>query len=189
MNIAFLRAAALSLAALIFAPAAYAETQTFDNPKVGANPLDLCFSWGDGCGKPAADAWCVNNGFDESVSHAVAADIGLATPTRIISNGAVCDQAFCDGIVQVTCSRPDPETEVYNKPKVGNKRMDYCLSWGVDCGAPAANEYCQRRGWVKSIDFVIDENIGDEHPTKILNGGQLCSEEYCDGFKTITCSN
>lgn len=189
MKFALLRAALLSLAALLFAPAAQAETQTFDNPKVGSNPLDFCFSWGDGCGKPAADAWCVNNGFDESVSYAEATDIGLSTPTRLISNGAVCDQAFCDGISQVTCSRADPEEQVYMKPKVNGKRLDLCINWGVDCGAPAATAFCQSQGWTTATDYVVANDIGATSPTRLIGTGAICDQNFCDGFKSITCSN
>ena len=64
-----------SLAALSFGSAAQAEEDTFNNPKVGSQPLDLCLNWGADCGKPAADAWCVSQGYDESTNHVVAPDI------------------------------------------------------------------------------------------------------------------
>lgn len=189
MKLTLLRAALLSLAAMAFSPAAQAETVSYDNPKVGSNPLDLCLTWGSGCGKPAADAWCVNNGFTESTSHVVANDIGLSTPTRLISNGAVCDQSFCDGISQVTCSRPDPVTKVYEKPKLNGNRLDLCVDWGVDCGQPAANAFCVSKGYSVASDYVVAENIGGSSPTRLIGTGAVCDQGYCDGFKEITCSN
>lgn len=188
MKFPLIRAALVSLAGLIFTPAAQAETVTFDNPSVGSQPLDLCLSWGEGCGKPSADAWCVNNGFDESVNHVVAEDIGLATPTRLISTGAVCDQAFCDGIAQVTCARPDQE-EVFMKPKYNGKRLDICVNWGVDCGQPAADAFCQMEGWAGAKSFAISEDIGASNPTRLIGTGAICDQDFCDGFTSITCAN
>lgn len=189
MKLTLLRAAVVSLAAVFSAPAAQAETVTYDNPAVGSNPLDLCFSWGDGCGKPAADAWCANNGFDESVNHVVANDIGLSTPTRLISNGAVCDQEFCDGISQVTCARPDPEEQVFNKPKFMGNRLDYCAAWGSGCGEEAATLFCQANGWNHASAFVPAEDIGGSSPTRVITTMAVCDQGFCDGFKEITCAN
>ena len=189
MKLLRIRAALLALATLAFGSVAQAETVTYDNPKVGSNPLDLCLSWGEGCGKPAADAWCVNNGFTESVGHAVAENIGLSTPTRLISNGAVCDQEMCDGISQVSCSRPDPEEQTYNKPKFMGNRLDYCAVWGGGCGAEAATLFCQAEGWATAKDFVIAEDIGASSPTRVISTGAVCDQGFCDGFKEITCGN
>lgn len=189
MKLPVLRAALVSLAAFLFTPAAQAETVTYDNPSVGSQPLDLCFSWGEGCGKPAADAWCVNNGFDESVNHIVAEDIGLSTPTRLISTGAVCDQAFCDGIAQVTCSRPDPQEQTYDKPKFMGNRLDYCAEWGAGCGEQAATLFCQAEGWAYSKSHVPAEDIGASSPTRVISTMAVCDQGFCDGFASITCAN
>ena len=183
------RAALVALAALIFAPAAQAETVTFDAPAVGSQPLDLCLAWGANCGKPAADAWCVNNGFTESVSHVVMEDVGLITPTRLISTGAVCDQEFCDAIAFVTCTRPDPQEQTYSKPKYMGSRLDYCAVWGGGCGAEAATLFCQAEGWATAKDFVIAEDIGASTPTRVISTGAVCDQGFCDGFKEITCGN
>ena len=91
------------IGAMTLAGAAHAENQTFGNPKVGAQRLDLCLNWGTGCGKPAADAWCVSKGFTTSSSHVVANNIGASTPTRLMGTGAVCDQDFCDGFKVIVC--------------------------------------------------------------------------------------
>jgi hypothetical protein len=78
-------------------------TQTFNNPMHGPNRLDWCLSWGTGCGAEAAKAWCVSKGFAMATNFAIANDIGASTPTRVMSTGAVCDQAFCDGFTHITC--------------------------------------------------------------------------------------
>jgi len=183
------RTACLALSTLVFASVAQAETVTFDNPKVGSQPLDLCLDWGEGCGKPAADAWCVSSGFDESVAHVVAENIGLSTPTRLISTGAVCDQEFCDGIAQVTCARPDPQEQVYNKPKFMGKRLDYCAEWGAGCGEQAATLFCQAEGWAMAKAFEPAEDIGASSPTRVITTMAICDQAFCDGFASITCGN
>ena len=66
--------------------------------------LDWCQDWGGGCGKQAADAYCRHPGYRVSVSRNIDHNIGAATPTRVISTGAVCDQGFCDGFKYISCS-------------------------------------------------------------------------------------
>ena len=179
----------LSLATLSFGSMAQAEEDTFNTPKVGSQPLDLCLNWGADCGKPAADAWCVSQGYEESSNHVVAPDIGASTPTRLISTGAVCDQAYCDGFASVTCFKADPVEQTFNKPKVNGKRLDLCVNWGVDCGAPAATAFCQAQGWNTATAYVVAEDIGASTPTRLIGTGAVCDQAYCDGFKSITCGN
>ena len=63
-------------------------------------------------------------------------------------------------------------------------RLDWCLSWATDCGKPAADAYCDWKGFSKSSDFQIAPDIG---LTRIISSGQVCSDPGCDGFKFITC--
>lgn len=179
----------LSLAVLTFASSAQAEEQSYNNPKVGSQPLDLCLNWGADCGKPAADAWCVSIGYTESTGHAVANDIGGSTPTRLISTGAVCDQPFCDGIASVTCFKPDPVEQTYVLPGYNGDRLDLCVDWGAGCGEPAANKFCQVNGWAMASGYVVANDIGDSTPTRLIGTGAVCDQEFCDGFEEITCKN
>lgn len=179
----------LSLAASAFATFASAEVQTYASPKVGSQPLDLCLNWGADCGKPAADAWCVSIGFTESTGHVVANDIGASTPTRLISSGAVCDQAFCDGFASISCFKPDTVEKVFTKPKLNGKRLDLCVNWGQGCGEPAATLFCQSAGWSFASDFVVANDIGSNSPTRLIGTGAICDQSFCDGFSTITCKN
>src|SRR5262245_37723703 len=43
-------------------------TRTFFNPAVFGKPVALCMSDRASCGKPAADAWCRDNGYGEALT-------------------------------------------------------------------------------------------------------------------------
>jgi len=72
----------------------------FMGPSVDGYALDICYSWGKHCGKPAADAFCRLVGFSRSSSHVTQAD---TPPTKVISTGKVCTDWYCDKISEITC--------------------------------------------------------------------------------------
>eukprot|EP00585_Thalassiosira_rotula_P022096 CAMPEP_0196223722 /NCGR_PEP_ID=MMETSP0912-20130531/47259_1 /TAXON_ID=49265 /ORGANISM="Thalassiosira rotula, Strain GSO102" /LENGTH=95 /DNA_ID=CAMNT_0041502839 /DNA_START=22 /DNA_END=306 /DNA_ORIENTATION=+ len=44
------------------------DTITFDDPTHHGKLLDYCLRFGSECGKPAADAYCAQRGYDEAIS-------------------------------------------------------------------------------------------------------------------------
>lgn len=185
---------ALALAAVItgilsYAPAVKADTETFNTPVIrGGYRLDWCLHWARDCGRPAADEFCRRRGFRRALRFAIDEDIGHRDPTRIITSGRICDQRFCDGFRFITCVRPEPEDEVFRAPRIrGGYRLDWCLRWAADCGRPAADEFCRRRGFRRAGDFEMDEDIGHRDPTRIITSGRVCNQRFCDGFRYIRC--
>ena len=185
----------LTVAVLVVAGAsssAFAEQKVYNNPQYKSLALDWCKSWGADCGKPAADAYCVKQGYVSAIAFPKAEDVGV--PTRIISNSQICDDPICDSFAKITCTKPDPVVEddngddddavTYNKPRVGSRRLDWCLTWGANCGKAAADYFCKKRGYDEATAFKIAENIG---LTRILKTGEKCTMPECDGFKYITC--
>ncbi|MCP4380127.1 MAG: hypothetical protein GY798_01650 [Hyphomicrobiales bacterium] len=174
----------------MFAASALAETANFNNPMQGPNRLDWCFSWGEGCGEQAATAWCQAQGFSGgATAFNIANDIGATQPTRLLSTGAVCDQAFCDGFANITCTRPDP-TQVFANPMHGPNRLDYCFSWGEGCGQQAATAWCQAKGFAGgAVAFNVAADIGASQPTRLISTGAVCDQAFCDGFQSITCKH
>jgi hypothetical protein len=97
-------AAALGgISILVLATQLWAGAKTIERPMFNGHRLDWCANWGADCGKPAADAWCLAQGFAGAESFNKASGIGEKSATRLIATGAVCDAAACDGFEQITC--------------------------------------------------------------------------------------
>lgn len=79
------------------------------------------------------------------------------------------------------------EDKTFAKPKQGPYRVDWCYQWANQCGQPAADRFCQSKGFVHAIDLVEDVNIGALTPTIVQGNGQVCNGPQCDGFTYITC--
>jgi hypothetical protein len=78
--------------------------------------------------------------------------------------------------------------QTFAKPKQGSVRIDWCYQWGINCGKPAADRFCQTKGFLQSNDFVQDADIGASGiATVVLGTGQVCNAPQCDGFTYVTC--
>jgi hypothetical protein len=87
-------------------------TVRYDRPALSLRPrtrfaMDWCLTWGDQCGKPAADAFCSYRDPDRpyAVDFNMAQDIGV---TQIFSTGEVCRDPACDGFTHIVCSSEPP---------------------------------------------------------------------------------
>ena len=155
------------------------QSRTFNSPVYKGYPVDICLTWGAGCGKPAADYFCrLSLGARaQSSSHAIAYD----TPPTILPNtGQRCTEAFCDRFTRITCSM---QTVVFRNPTVAGVGLDICLTWGAKCEKPAADSYCQRKGYRTSVGHKI---AWDSPPSKLFSG-QACNGAFCDRFTEISC--
>ena len=84
---------------------AYAASKALSKPMFNGNRLDWCLTWSKDCGKPAADAWCIAQGYQFAIAFAADRRIGSKSPTRLIGTGATCDLTYCDGFRQITCEK------------------------------------------------------------------------------------
>jgi len=73
------------------------------------------------------------------------------------------------------------------EPGIDGKRLDWCLSWGKDCGQDVAYVWCIKNGYIKAIYWEADKGIGKKYPTMMLNSRQVCNKNSCSGFRTIVC--
>ena len=67
--------------------------------------------------------------------------------------------------------------------------LDWCRSWGAECGKPAADAYCRQANQFYPIaeSFRQAIDIGQVRPTLVISSKQRCDGGHCDGFKSITC--
>lgn len=86
------------------------------------------------------------------------------------------------------CSEAGGASRVFDKPTEGRYRLDWCLEWANQCGAPAAEAWCRRKGYEGAARFEIDADIGARAPTRVLATGAICAEASCDGFAYIVCT-
>ena len=78
-------------------------SKSFPNPSIGGYRVDWCREWATACGQPAATAFCRAKGYTQASAFTPANDIGVATPTRVMGTGQICNEAFCDGFSSITC--------------------------------------------------------------------------------------
>ena len=85
---------------------AFALKDTYENPTYKRKArLDVCFTWGEHCGQKAADTYCWAQGYDRATNFTTEP----FRPTRLGSNGKVCDADFCVGFKTITCFIPGSE--------------------------------------------------------------------------------
>lgn len=160
---------------------AQADITTINNPKIQGYALDLCEVWGARCGLPAATAYCKTKGYVSAVSFKVKNN---TPPTKVIKGGGICVENYCDRISQIQCKLPPPAKKVYFNPKVAGYALDLCREWGKNCGKPAATAFCKSKGHKSALSFRVKH---DSPTTKIINGGGLCVESYCDRIDKVVC--
>ena len=189
---------------------AEAETKTFENPTFGGDRLDWCVNWGEGCGGPAATAWCKTVGFDEAIDSKQALDIGASTPTRLIATREICDQSYCDGFTSITCATvaaplpvPPPaqieatETpstpeappveeaadETFKNPMLNAVRLNWCFDGDSGCGKKAAEAWCAQQEFSTAKDFKYVSGI---KPTIQIGSGKT-TKKAAKAFSRVTC--
>jgi hypothetical protein len=74
--------------------------------------------------------------------------------------------------------------QTFSNPTTQGHRVDRCLNWAQQCDEPAASAWCRTQGYSRATDWKWDY----VKPTYVLGDGQVCDEDYCGGFSTITCS-
>jgi hypothetical protein len=62
-------------------------------------------------------------------------------------------------------------------------RLDWCREWSVNCGKPAADAYCNSKGFSRgALGFEIEKHVPE---TVTFTERRVCKD--CDGFKVIEC--
>ena len=93
---------------LLAASAGEASVRNFFAPVVEGSRIDSCLSGQTDCGKPAADAFCVKEGFTESILFQREA----ASSTRQLGSDATCEGDSCMSFRRIKCVGPAETAEL-----------------------------------------------------------------------------
>ena len=121
--------------------------------------LDLCLDWNSTCGRAAAENFCHFRSWTGARNYVADLNIGASQPTQgmLFSNNEVCNQTECDGFKYITCYGKI-SSGVYANPKWQGHRLDLCLQGDDNCGKPAADAYCSKKGFTESFYHLEDPN-------------------------------
>jgi hypothetical protein len=75
--------------------------------------------------------------------------------------------------------------ETFKNPTVNGYALDYCRNWAENCGWPAAHAYCKSKGYAEATAYRWRQ---DNPPTRVIKGGQLCTQPTCDRITSVTCT-
>jgi hypothetical protein len=82
----------------------------------------------------------------------------------------------------------DPVSRTFPAPMYDGVRLDACFTWAERCGEEAATAWCKDQGYIRAIEFPI-ENVGERGAsTKLIGTQQICRESFCASFAQITCT-
>ncbi|MEZ5666282.1 MAG: hypothetical protein R3F55_02385 [Alphaproteobacteria bacterium] len=76
--------------------------RVFDQPALAGYPVDICLTWAEQCGQPAADAFCIASGFATAIAFEFQYE---SPPTRVIGTGEICEFDYCARFATISCRR------------------------------------------------------------------------------------
>jgi hypothetical protein len=76
----------------------------------------------------------------------------------------------------------------FGAPKWQGDRLDWCQNWSAGCGKVAADAFCKTVGFENATKFEQAPDIGSTQKTRLIATGAVCDQNFCDGFKYITCT-
>jgi hypothetical protein len=93
---------------LLATTAGEASVRNFFSPVVEGSRIDSCLNGQTDCGKPAADAFCVKEGFTEAILFQREA----ASSTRQLGSDAMCEGESCVSFRRIKCIGPAETAEL-----------------------------------------------------------------------------
>ncbi|WP_456324772.1 PAN domain-containing protein [Desulfonauticus submarinus] len=115
-------------------------TKVFNSPSISGYRLDWCKVWGSLCGKPAADEFCKQRGFNNAIRWEIDPDIGLHSPTKIIGTGETCQQEFCDGFKYIECADSKSNVQISKGLAFNDDLSKYYIGCFKDSGDPSGTQ-------------------------------------------------
>ena len=87
------------------------------------------------------------------------------------------------GILLLVSTAGEASVRSFFAPVVDGSRIDNCLNGKADCGKPAADAFCVKEGFTKSILFQREA----VSTTRQLGSDTMCEGENCVSFRRIKC--
>lgn len=171
-----------ALLLLAFVP--FISAVVFEFPIQNNYFLDYCREFATDCGAPAAQAYCQAHGYLDQIGFAILSSVHQKT--QCVGSGAICDptQIHCDSFQFIECLE---QSHRFNAPVIDGYRLDWCREPGADCGAPAADAYCQSLNFAGQSGFAIQPSV--TFKTFVIDTGFICNGAtiHCDAFNYIIC--
>ena len=161
----------------------FAEVTNFHSPTYKGQILNVCYTWGQNCGSKPANEWCKYNGYEKAYTWSTIDRKQLNKPTRVMGSNAVCDAGACSGFSSITCAK----TQTYSLPKYRGVHLNVCYTWGQNCGAKPANEWCKTQGYKQAVNWAKIDRKQLNKPTRVMGSNAVCDAGACSGFSSITC--
>ena len=171
----------------------------FADPELAGRRVDWCLTWGANCGQPAADRFCQQMGY----ARASGWNREVHVPTYVLGDGQICmSPNTCHALSDVSCTGsggggqpPAPPapggggggggSQSYPQPTAQNLPVDWCLSWGADCGQPSADYYCRAQGYDRAVSF----STVPAQMTRVQIGNQVCNlASGCHALSNVVCA-
>ena len=89
--------------------------------------------------------------------------------------------------VVVTAAPAGAQDHTYNRPMYRDHRLDWCLTWGANCGKPAADTFCNRKRFNSARVFRAEVPSGQT--TRLVGTNQVCNGSFCTPFAYVTCQD
>lgn len=161
-----------------------AKAARFVSPKWNGYALDWCKNFEGLCGKPAADLWCQKRGYPQSTGFVKLNRVSYQTMT--IGQNAICDPRShtCDSFQSIDCQ---DVVKTFHYPTYNGYRLDWCRTFEGQCGAPAAAQFCQKKGYSTLVGYNIQPAL--TVPTMTVGSNAICDPRFhrCDSFRYVQC--
>ncbi len=95
--------------------------------------------------------------------------------------------ALVAGLALTVIAATNAEAARFTSPRWNGYALDWCKNFEGACGKPAADLYCQKRGYPQSTGFVKKQRVS-EH-TMTIGQNAICDprSHVCDSFEYIDC--
>jgi hypothetical protein len=155
--------ASLPLCAITASQAA-AAARSYSNPVYLGEYIHQCLADGTTCGKPAADAFCRLEGYENALSFRLQRDPARITTAVILDSGRVLRGAEAQPFDSVKCWRPNamPSTVQFGETALHNVALPGICNIGQDCRKSVADRWCEQKGYVlgaKSYEIDLDKEL------------------------------